>query len=795
MTGTQGPPGRSAYEVAVADGFVGNEQAWLASLVGARGATGAAGARGATGVAGATGTRGLTGATGARGVAGTNGSAGSTGATGARGATGATGAAGARGPTGLTGARGPQGIPGTGGGGGGGGVATVNGKSGTDITLGAADVDADAVGAAAAVATASATTYTRKDANLGDLVSVPAARTALGLGAAALLAVGTTSGTVAAGNDSRLSDTRVPTGTAAGDLSGGYPNPTIGKLQGVALAGAAGVGRTLTASDDMNAGWMQSFGSGPWVFNAQSYGALGDGAAVIDGAMTSGSAVLACTTSTPFVSGDVGKAIQVKGAAPTGVTTLVTTITGFTDSGHVTLAASAAATIANAVVLWGTDDTQAFTSAVAAAYAYATTHGSAMVFVPAARKRFYAIAGPLIFGGSTLGNAQIPIPITASTANKISITFQGVGNGSGVQHWEQKTPQLGGSTLVSFGVYTSTSAQTTSISAHGNPCVIGGPSQPGGYGINPGIFSNTLVTLKDLSILTTYSTFGLTYGAADLSGVANGHVEDFAYGTTGVVSTNDYNSVGNFATGLSVGFLMPAAGNNDNCIVRNVTCHGGYTYAFFATEHTVVDTMRLLYCWSAFCAVGAYFGSVGATHAITAQQLSVEACVNVLYIMGVGSNGIGPFIDIPQLDTETSTPTFSDNTSGNGLAAALGTVRLTGLYTQANVTTSHPTGLKIVDGQKPLPITSITGNYTALLTDEMIFGDATAGNITVTLPSAANTALRYLGKKTDASANTVTFTPASGEHIDGATSLVLSAQNAAKSFVPLGGQWHVIGSV
>lgn len=52
-TGPTGADGKSTYQVAVDNGFVGNEAAWLASLVGPAGPTGATGPTGPTGPAGA----------------------------------------------------------------------------------------------------------------------------------------------------------------------------------------------------------------------------------------------------------------------------------------------------------------------------------------------------------------------------------------------------------------------------------------------------------------------------------------------------------------------------------------------------------------------------------------------------------------------------------------------------------------------------------------------------------------------------------------------------------------------
>ena len=94
--GVAGPPGPSAYEVAVANGFVGTEAEWVASLEGDVGPQGPAGADGAQGPAGADST-----------VPGPQGEAGPAGADST--VPGPQGEVGPQGPAGVDGAQGPAG--------------------------------------------------------------------------------------------------------------------------------------------------------------------------------------------------------------------------------------------------------------------------------------------------------------------------------------------------------------------------------------------------------------------------------------------------------------------------------------------------------------------------------------------------------------------------------------------------------------------------------------------------------------------------------------------------------------
>lgn len=107
--GLQGPPGekgKSAYEVAVDNGFVGTIAEWLSSLKGEKGL------RGNDGVQGEQGLRGAPGSQGEKGLQGVPGERGPQGPKGEKGDVGERGPQGPKGDDGLRGERGEQGVQG-----------------------------------------------------------------------------------------------------------------------------------------------------------------------------------------------------------------------------------------------------------------------------------------------------------------------------------------------------------------------------------------------------------------------------------------------------------------------------------------------------------------------------------------------------------------------------------------------------------------------------------------------------------------------------------------------------------
>src|SRR4030065_132078 len=93
-------------------------------------------------------------------------------------------------------------------------------------------------------------------------------------------------------------------------------------------------------------------------------------------------------------------------------------------------------------------------------------------------------------------------------------------------------------------------------------------------------------------------------------------------------------------------------------------------------------------------------------------------------------------------------------------------------------------------------VASITADYTATLNDDTILANATAGAVTVSLPTAVgNTGKKFVIKKIDSSANTVTVDPNGSETIDGQATAGILAQDNAIICQSDGANWRNISKL
>jgi hypothetical protein len=617
--------------------------------------------------------------------------------------------------------------------------------------------------------------------NLSDVESPSTARTNLGLGNSAVLNVGTTSSTVAAGNDARITGAAQKSANLSDLASASAARTSLG-LGGAAVLNVGTTSGTVAAGNDARFPTVQ-----PWVFDAvQHGGAVGDGQWVNDAAITVGTNVLT-SASGKFTPGDATKACILHYSSASG-DAQVGTIETYVSANEVLLSINAGTTVTGGTFLWGTDDTMAWRTCVNDGTAYAQAHGGTYrVYTPPPPVgAFYMAAGPLVTDLD--GNAQIPLPPIADTGQTITLDWVQEGASSAPQSWNSLSPAFNGATIVSAGIFANATDQGNSVGDFGNPCVIGGPAQASGYG-QSGKFSNMIVKFSG-TILTTHSRFGLSYCGLDFTSV-KAELPDAYVGSTGCVARNDYEAFAGFSTGYSIGILMPADGNNDLSVIGSVTIGGGYAFGIVLPEHCTIHRLCVLYCSGALCPDGNYDGSVGSVHSSAATLISVESCTWIVQIFGKGSDGVGPTFHY-RIDTETSLPRFGDRNGGLDMGAAKGEIELGGSFTRSGLILDGPPGFDLIDVNDTG--TPVAGNYTISYFDTLLMVNAAAGNLTITLPTAVSFPVRkrFELRRDDSSGNTVTLAAPGGETVNGVASVpIIATPYSRVTAAAYNGEWTV----
>lgn len=134
---------------------------------------------------------------------------------------------------------------------------------------------------------------------------------------------------------------------------------------------------------------------------------------------------------------------------------------------------------------------------------------------------------------------------------------------------------------------------------------------------------------------------------------------------------------------------------------------------------------------------------------------------------------------IAMKDNVTQAQVFDNDLRGNLTAAVLNDV-------VDDATIIYHNNLGVDD------VATKTANYTLTSLDKMILGDTTAGDRTMTLPTAVGRIGQGFTIKKIASANTLTVATTSSQTVDGSTTLSVTVDNTALSVISDNSNWRIV---
>jgi len=281
-----------------------------------------------------------------------------------------------------------------------------------------------------------------------------------------------------------------------------------------------------------------------------------------------------------------------------------------------------------------TDDTTSIRNAINAAVAAASSTGSNYAEVHFQAKT-YLVNGALVQGGTTFGNAILPLPIVSMTAHTVTLCFKGAGEAAALPIWTQTVPQKTGTVLL-------TTVAGTNSGTFGEACVLGGPNRVQGYGTGgSNIWNNMLVEIDGISISAPSDPHICGF---DFDGTAQAIIKSASFYTADVPG-----SVANPTTNWQFGLRMPSTNNQSIAIIDRFSAEG-CQMGVVLSEHSVARNVYFIYC-----AIGIRCYTASWTpHYALIEYANVEFCQ-----YGIEFNGGGTFkIKCLMFDFERGTGTF-----------------------------------------------------------------------------------------------------------------------------------------
>lgn len=255
-----------------------------------------------------------------------------------------------------------------------------------------------------------------------------------------------------------------------------------------------------------------------------------------------------------------------------------------------------------------TDDTDAINDAVAAAVEEAVNanHVATVRFQP----KTYIVGGPLIQGGATLGNSQLPIPVIDDTGMKLSLKYQGVGDASVFNHWYQTVPQASGTVL------RTTLTGLTPDGTWGNPSMIGGPTVYVDEVDGSPRFSNMMFGIDGIMLQAPFNPSIIALNLQHIGEVNIGNLGILA--DAAVAGSPSLTTIPTDPNGY--GLIMPLGRNNARSQIHALTVEGFY-YGASVSEHLNATEIGTVYCDT-----GIYITGIGSVHMIVIGKHTSEAC-------------------------------------------------------------------------------------------------------------------------------------------------------------------------